>query len=105
MIAADVTALEPLLDKGFAHIHSSGTVDTRESFLERVREGDLKYHAIDCKDVDLLLEDGLAIERGRIRIDVDVSGAHRIVQTRYIETWVNRGGDWRVVVYASLGLP
>ncbi len=104
MIAADVTSLEPLLDDALAYIHSSGRVDTKASFMRRIREGDLKYFALEQTDPNLLVEDGLAIERGRIRIDVDVSGHHRIVETRYLEAWVNRGRDWRLIVYVSLGL-
>ncbi len=45
MIAADVTGLEPLLDKGFAHIHSRGTVDTRPGQCDALRPGDSSRQA------------------------------------------------------------
>jgi hypothetical protein len=105
MIAADIAALEPLLDDALAYVHSTGTVDTKQSFLQRIRDGDLKYHALDRADPNLQVDGGLAIEHGHIRIDVDVSGGHRIVETRYLEAWVKRAGEWRLAVYVSLGLP
>jgi uncharacterized protein DUF4440 len=103
MIARDVASLDPLLDEGLAYIHSTGKVDTKSALLQRIREGDLKYHALDYTDANLEVDDRLAVERGKIRIDVDISGKHRIVETRYLEAWVKRDGDWRLIVYVSLG--
>jgi hypothetical protein len=50
MLRGDTEAIADHLDDDLIYIHSTGAVDTKESYLQSLREGKFTYEAIDVID-------------------------------------------------------
>ena len=51
MCSQDAEALESLLSDSMVYVHSTGMVDTKESFLGHVRNGPIQYRSIERRAV------------------------------------------------------
>jgi len=49
-LAADVDELDKLIDDDCCYVHSSGSVDTKKSYLAQLRRGTLRYTRIACSE-------------------------------------------------------
>lgn len=100
MVARDVGELGELLDERLSYVHSSGLLDTKESFLKSVAERG--YVALTRKEADVrLYGDNFAVVTGLA--DMHVTEALRF-DARFTEIWV-RDGSWRAIAWQSTRLP
>lgn len=105
MIAADVAALDRLLHRDLKYTHSSGTVDTKDSYIRGVREKLWHYQSIKTSDESVVLCGDTALVHCRLQIDVVVGGADRKVDSRALTVWVKNGGRWQAVAVHSTPYP
>lgn len=104
MIEGDFTALEEILADELLYGHSSGQVDTRESYLNALRGGAVKYLEVQ-RSVETVSEVGpVALMTGLHRLRVQVGGQERVLHNRFMTTWVQRGGSWLLLSWASTPL-
>ena len=50
MVNADVIALDALMLESCRHVHSNGFVDTKHSYLEKLRSGAVRYLRMDASE-------------------------------------------------------
>ena len=105
MIAGDADALERLLHRDLKYTHSSGTVDTKESYVRGVREKLWDYRSIETEDEAVSVYGDTAIVHCRLRIDLTVKGAPRQVDSRAITVWIKDQGRWQAVAVHSTAHP
>ena len=103
MVAADTSALAPLLDDGLVFTHASGRIDTKASLLGRLRSGELDYLAIATEGENPRIYGDAGIVTGVSIIDVRAAGGERRLRLRFTSVWVNSPEGWRVVAYQSTG--
>jgi hypothetical protein len=101
LLAADVKALEGVLDEGFVWTLDAGERTSRAELLEEVGSGRLKYAKIETSDVTVSLHGGTAVVRGsttRQKKSTSAGGADEAPFTAfYTLTFVDRGGAWKAV--------
>ena len=100
MIAADAGALETLLHRDLKYTHSSGAVDSKESYTRGVREKLWDYRSIKASDATVSLHGSAALVHCRLRIDVIARGVPKIVESVALAVWVDDGG-WRCIAVHS----
>lgn len=107
LLAADIGKLESLLDETFIWTHDSGQQKTRPQLLDDVKSGRLKYSKIETNNVKVSIYGDTGLARGvSLRQYSPNSGAKGSASTTpftifYTLTFVNRGGDWKVVAMHS----
>lgn len=95
MIACDMDRLDPLLAPALIYSHSTGAVDTKAAFLERIRSGSVRYlNVMPEVEETAQLGDGIVIGVGRLRTRVEVQGALKELDARYMTIWHNERGAW-----------
>jgi hypothetical protein len=101
MIAADARALRKLLAPELVYCHSSGSVDTRDSYLASLEGGAVKYLEVRrfAEAFQVLPEVG--VMTGFHRVVVRFEGGERVLQNRFTTTWLPRNGGWVLLVWAS----
>jgi hypothetical protein len=96
MLSGDARKLDRLLDDRLRHVHSSGHVDNKASWMSNF--GRLwQYRSIERQDQTIVPLCDSALVFNTLHIDVDVADVLRKVDARALTVWNKSGGAWRVV--------
>ncbi|HWB45459.1 MAG TPA: nuclear transport factor 2 family protein [Hyphomicrobiaceae bacterium] len=105
MLAADVATLDRLLDAQLTYTHSSGVVDTKDTYIGGVRDKVWAYKAISRENERVVLSGACALAFCRLRIDVHVRGVPRKVDSNALAVWVETGGGPKLLAVHSAAVP
>jgi hypothetical protein len=105
MIAGDTAALSRLLSDRLTYTHSTGLTESKAEYLASLAKGVGRYRDIQVADQEIREAGGAALVTGRLRIDVLIDGQPKLVQSRFLDIWVQEGGDWRMIALQSTSLP
>lgn len=98
----DAETLERLLSDSMVYVHSTGLVDTKESFLAHVRNGPIQYRTFERRDVEShAAGDGTVIFRGSAAAGVEFDGNPLALDFRYLAVWAKHDGAWRFEAWQS----
>ena len=105
----DRAALERLIGAGFAMLHSTGTLEPRQSFIDRAAAGSLLSQRVPSELVDdeiRLYGDATAIRTTRARAHIPVPGGPAAeMELRSIDVYARVGGRWTWVSEQSTPVP
>ena len=93
--------LEGLLSEAMVYTHSSGSVDTKASFLDNVRNGPVQYRSVERSDHTARLAGDTALFSGRAKIHVEFDGHPLDLDLRYLAVWAQVDGTWRFEAWHS----
>jgi hypothetical protein len=110
VLAADVKALESLMDETFIWTHGSGEQQTRQVLLQQLGSGQLKYSKLETRNVAIAVYGDTAVVRGvsprqRSAFVGSSGGDPAPFDAFYTLTFVNQGGAWRAVAMHSSRTP
>lgn len=105
MLKGDAAALEALFDDALTYTHSSGVVDTKDSYLAGMRDKVWEYKEITRENERVVIRGGCGLVFCRLRIDLNVRGTPRKVDSNALAVWVETGGATRLVAVHSAGVP
>ena len=100
----DLDALNALLDDNLVYIHSNGRIDGKAEYLETLRQGAIKYEAIQIKSDRHQMSEGSAIlvqsviATMRVGLGAEPMTRHLVL----LSVWrSNSGGRWKLVAMQS----
>ena len=102
---ADLTVLEELCADALSYAHSSGTRDTKDEYLEKLRSGYYVYLRIDHPVERVEVAGDTAVVVGRMTADITVQGTAKTIDNLALAVWTRASGDWRLLAYAPTPLP
>ena len=105
MIAGDAGELETLLHRDLKYTHSSGAVDSKDSYTRGVREKLWDYQSIKTSSETVSVHDDTALVHCRLQIDLEVKGAPRQVDSIALTVWIKDEGRWQVLAVHSTPYP
>jgi ketosteroid isomerase-like protein len=100
----DIPALERIMADDVRYVHASGHVDTRESYLDGIRSGQLKYIFWKPEGLHVQMLGNTAVLSGKYAVranDLRVQKAPFDVQILVLSVYAKRGGRWQLVAYQS----
>ena len=104
MLAGDAGKLDRLLDDRLRHVHSSGHVDNKASWMSNF--GRLwQYRSIERRAPTIVPLGDSALVFNTLHIDVQVADGLRKVDARALTVWNKSGGAWRVVAVFLATIP
>jgi hypothetical protein len=105
LLGPDLPTLERLFHDRLSYAHSSGVRDTKDQYLEKIRNGYYDYARIDhpVERVDVLGNTVVVI--GRMTADLTVQGTQKTIDNLALAVWTRTAGEWQLVAYASTPLP
>ena len=97
VLAHDENALGQLLSDSLVYCHSTGEIDTKKSYINRIATGQVRYISIEAT-VDRATEGirGTAIAVGQLNILVEVNGAPVDVRAHYMTVWRHDEHGWKL---------
>jgi len=100
----DISALGRIMADDVRYVHASGHVDTRESYLEGIRSGQLKYIFWKPEGLHVQMLGDTAVLSGKYAvraIDLRVQKAPIDIDLLVLGVYAKRGGRWQLVAYQS----
>ncbi len=100
----DAEALERILDDQLIYAHSTGVVESKAEYLERLRRGAQKYELIEHQRITVKLHGDAAVAHCHVRMkgmSDQVPFDNRLMM---LHLWVKRAGQWRLVAHQTTEL-
>ena len=101
VVDGDWDTFAQLCDSNLRYIHSSGVVDTRDSYIEKLRGGFYDYHRIKIATDAVLVTSELAIVRGRMTAEVRAGDKELSLDNVVVSAWIQRGASWQLINHQS----
>ena len=98
----DADTLDRLLSDSMVYVHSTGLLDTKQSFLDHVRHGPIQYKSFERSNVEAhAAGNETVIVRGVAAAGIEFDGKPIDLNFRYLAVWVQHGGAWRFEAWQS----
>jgi len=105
LVKKDFTSLANLLGEDLLYVHSSAVAEDKALYLKKLTEGLYDYSALkSLRRSHRVLGDVVLVD-GDLEIHVRVSGADKVVNSRYLQAWARRAGGWKMVSWQSTPIP
>ncbi len=101
LLAADLDALEEILADSLDYVHSSGAVDTKESYLRSIAAGKVRYESIVRHRFVPTVRGEMAYAVSILEIVASVDGKRVEVGNRVLDVWVEDSGKWRLAARSA----
>jgi ketosteroid isomerase-like protein len=100
----DVAGLEKIFDDGLIYAHSSGIVETKKEYLDRLRGGRQRYDQVTIEKSQVALHGGTAVTLSWVRMSGQSN--ERLFNDHLIMThvWVRKGGAWKLAAHQTTRL-
>ena len=100
-MSADVKALERLIGDDLVYIHSSTVEDTKASFIESLRSGNVKYRKMTRGDVSVRTYGCIAIVSGKGQFEVTARGQDMTLDLLFHAVWAKRAAGVQFVSWQA----
>lgn len=104
-VAGDLATLADTLADSLRYTHSSASVDTKEDYLNNLRQAVYKYEGLTNRERSFQVYGDTALVYGDIQIDVVARGTLKKIQSRYLAVWLRQDGVWRLGAWQSTPIP
>lgn len=98
MLAGDRVALENLAEAGLSYGHSSGKIEDKTAFVERLASGLSKFTALTFSDLQIAVSGETATVRHFLSGNTaDAGKAPGTVQLSILLVWIRQNGEWKLL--------
>lgn len=104
-VAKDIDAVAGIIGATLRYVHGSATVEDRDLYLQRLREGFYDYRNLNVTRRELRRFGDTILVHGDIAIHVIVNGAEKNFVSCYLQVWALENGAWRMVAWQSTPRP
>ena len=103
---ADREKLAEIYSDDLRYAHSSGTVDTKQSYIESLTSGRTKYLTIEYEERTFTFPaPGIALMTGRAHVKVANATGEVDMVLSFLSVWREENGKWRFLAWQSCKLP
>ena len=100
-MGGDGAAMKKLFGDDLVYIHSSTVVDTKQSFIESITSGNVKYKSMSRGESKVRTYGPVAIVSGSAKFEVNVKGENRTLDLLYHAIWAKRGGGAQFISWQA----
>jgi len=101
----DFAAMDKLIASDLVYIHSSALVDNKQTYIESMRTGAVKYRVMRRSDVVVRTFGCVATLTGNGNFDVTVNDKEMTVELRFHAIWAKRDGKVQFISWQATRLP
>lgn len=105
MLSNDFAALHTMIANDLVYIHSSSLVDNKQTYIESLRIGAVKYLSIRRSDIIARTFGCVAVLTGNGNFDVAVNDKEMMVELRFHAVWVKRDDKMQFISWQATRLP
>lgn len=101
-VSKNYTVLERVLANDLIYNHSNGNSDTKQSYIQSIRDGKSNYVAIDVQEQKVRVYGNTAIINGVCLARMNTNNTPTELKLRYTDVYVRNGGQWQLVTWQWL---
>ena len=101
MVSGDLETLDSILSADLTYIHTSAALDTKESILDGIKSGRLRYTVMDASEVSVKVYGEAAVITGLAKVEVSVSGRDLKFELKFTDVYINGSKGWQMVAWQS----
>lgn len=106
MVSGDINDFAVLLSPDLSYVHSSGLYDSRESLLQKLRDGTILYRRVEAAvGAAIALGADVLMARGTLELDARVGDTERQMRSIYLVVWARENDIWRLVGHQTTSRP
>jgi hypothetical protein len=105
MATGDLAALGSLLSEECRYVHSSGAIDTKQSYLAKLADGSIRYVRVRACDVRPVELGSAVIVTHVMYAEAVVNGIPRSLRSQAASVWQAVDGTVRLAYFQSTSLP
>jgi ketosteroid isomerase-like protein len=105
MTQNDLPTLDTLFADDLVYTHSSGTVDSKDSYIQSMRSGDVRYKSVERDPANIAVHGDTAFVTGAARVAVNVRGQDKMIHMRYSNVWLKQAAGWRFSLWHATPAP
>jgi hypothetical protein len=101
LLAADTDTLDELFTDDVIYLHSTGVIDSKQFYLDGLKQGKTKYVQIDYQPSEYRVFNGFALILGKVVMQLLIGGAAKEVRALIISTWRFENNRWRMMSWQA----
>lgn len=105
VVKKDAAALEKMYDEKLIYAHSTGNIENRKEYLDRLTSGAQRYDTITHETVRVVPYGNSAVAHSVVRMTGNSSGRVFDDRLMMMHVWVKQGNTWRLVAHQTTRLP
>jgi len=99
VLAGDFQAFAKLMHPDLSYAHSTGSVDTLASYLEKCDAGFYVYHHIEHPIDSITVVGDTVLVRGEMNGEITAGGVQKQLRNKALAVWVNGPQGWKLLAY------
>ncbi len=92
--AADIKALDGILDNSLVLVEDDGSLKTKSEFLSSIKKANVNEEQVAPESLTVRVFGNTAIAIGVIAVKETKGGKTVVHRERFIDTWINKNGSW-----------
>lgn len=100
LVEGDLATLEEMFADELSYTHSSGDVDTKATYLEKLRTRYYVYNHAEHPVDRVSVVGDCAIVVGRMVADIEVQGRPKHLDNLALVVWTRARGAWQLLAFA-----
>jgi ketosteroid isomerase-like protein len=101
VIKADTSVLERYLADDYVGIGPNGAADDKSHTIQEIKDGTVKYSAIDVTEEKVRMYGNTGIYNGRGNVKMTINGQPLAADVRVTIVWVKQDGQWKRVSFQA----
>lgn len=97
ILEADKSKLEDLTSSKLSYGHSSGVVDSKEVFVEKIVSGASDFVTMETSEETITISGNTAVVRHILKADTNDGGKPGKANIRVLQVWNKEGGHWKLL--------
>lgn len=104
LINSDLAELDSCLSPDLVLVHTSGSLDSKRSFMDKIEAGTLRYLDIEHIRCSVELYSTVGVQTTVSRMKVTVNGTGKEFQCRTMGVWLWARGQWLLRQYQTTAM-
>ncbi len=105
LVSKDFGYLDKVLAEDLFYCHSSGLIDTKNSFIQSIKDGKLTYQEMNVEELKVRIYGKTAVITGVCGAKVLSNGQQLNTRFRFTDVYVKSKAGWQMVSWQSLRVP
>ena len=105
MLAGDTVTLAELMHDELCYVHSTGGIDTKQSYIAGLTDKVFAYQKVERDDQTVRVHNDIGMVYNHMQADVMIRGNLHHLDNRLLAVWSRDGGKWRMIGLQSGSIP
>ena len=101
VIKGDTSILEKYLSDDYVGIAPNGIKEDKSHAIQEIKDGTVKYSAIDVTEENVRMYGNTGIYNGRGNVKMTINGQPLTADVRVTIVWVKQNGQWKRVSFQA----